>query len=70
MSAEHITHIVAVAFILLHLSPGVEAGMLFVNQSFSWFSVFVGFNLFRSGFTQSCPLNNIPAGFGVKGGSC
>jgi len=28
------------------------------------------FNLFQSGFTQICPLNNILARLGVKGGSC
>lgn len=70
MSAGHITHIVAEAFILLHLSLGEEASTLFVDKKFPQFTVFVGFNLFQSGFTQICPLDNILARFGVKGGSC
>lgn len=70
MSAERIVRIVAGFFVLLSLSLGVEASPLFVNQNFLWFTVFVGFNLFQSGFTRICPLNNILAKFGVKGGSC
>lgn len=70
MSAERIVRIVAGFFVLLSLSLGVEASPLFVNQNFLWFTVFVGFNLFQSGFTQICPLNNILARFGIKGGSC
>jgi len=70
MNAERIVRIVAGFFILLSLSLGVEASPLFVNQNFLWFTTFVGFNLFQSGFTQICPLNNILAKFGVKGASC
>ena len=70
MSAERIVRIVAGFFILLSLSLGVEASPLFVNQNFLWFTTFIGFNLFQSGFTQICPLNNILAKFGVKGASC
>ena len=70
MNAERIVRIVAGFFILLSLALGVEASSLFVNQNFLWFTAFVGFNLFQSGFTQICPLNNILAKFGVKGASC
>ncbi len=70
MSAERIVRIVAGFFIMLSLALGVEASPLFVNQNFLWFTAFVGFNLFQSGFTRICPLNNILAKFGVKGGSC
>lgn len=70
MSAERIVRIAAGFFILLSLSLGVEASPLFVNQNFLWFTAFVGANLFQSGFTQICPLTNILARFGVKGGSC
>lgn len=70
MSAERIVRIVAGFFILLSLMLGVEASPLFVNQNFLWFTAFVGFNLFQSGFTHICPLNNMLAKFGVKGGSC
>jgi Protein of unknown function (DUF2892) len=69
MNAERIVRIVAGFFILLSLSLGVEASPLFVSKYFLFFTAFVGLNLFQSGFTQICPLNNILARFGVKG-SC
>lgn len=70
MSAERIVRIVAGFFILLSLSLGVEASPLFVSHYFLGFTAFVGLNLFQSGFTQICPLNNILAKLGVKAGSC
>lgn len=69
MNAERIVRIVAGGFILLSLALGVEASPLFVSKYFLFFTAFVGLNLFQSGFTQICPLNNILARFGVKG-SC
>lgn len=69
MTAERIVRIVAGFFVLLSLSLGVEASPLFVSQYFLLFTAFVGLNLFQSGFTQICPLNNILAKLGVKG-SC
>ena len=70
MNAERIVRIVAGFFVLLSLALGVEVSPLFVSQNFLWFTAFVGFNLFQSGFTRICPLNNILARFGVKGSSC
>ncbi len=69
MNAERIVRIVAGSFILLSLALGVEASPLFVSKYFLFFTAFVGLNLFQSGFTQICPLNNILARLGVKG-SC
>ncbi|BCK88582.1 hypothetical protein MIZ01_2387 [Sideroxyarcus emersonii] len=69
MNAERIVRIVAGGFILLSLALGVEASPLFVSKYFLFFTAFVGLNLFQSGFTQICPLNNILARLGVKG-SC
>lgn len=69
MNAERIVRIVAGFFILLSLTLGVEASPLFVSKYFLLFTAFVGVNLFQSGFTQFCPLNNILAKLGVKG-SC
>ncbi|MBU1425341.1 MAG: DUF2892 domain-containing protein [Gammaproteobacteria bacterium] len=69
MNAERIVRIVAGGFVLLSLALGVEASPLFVSKYFLFFTAFVGLNLFQSGFTQICPLNNILAKFGVKG-SC
>jgi hypothetical protein len=70
MNAERIIRIVAGTFIMLSLSLGVEASPIFVSKYFLFFTAFVGLNLFQSGFTQICPLNNILAKCGVKGGSC
>ncbi len=69
MNAERIVRIVAGFFVLLSLALGVESSPLFVSNYFLFFTAFVGLNLFQSGFTQICPLNNILAKFGVKG-SC
>lgn len=70
MTADRIVHIVAGSFILLSLALGVEASPVFVSNYFLFFTAFVGLNLFQSGFTNFCPLNNILAKLGVKGGSC
>jgi hypothetical protein len=70
MNAERIVRIVAGFFILLSLSLGLEASPIFVSKYFLLFTAFVGLNLFQSGFTQICPLNNILAKCGIKNGSC
>ncbi|OGS94791.1 MAG: sulfurtransferase [Gallionellales bacterium RBG_16_56_9] len=70
MKAERIVRIVAGFFILSSLALGVEASPLFVSTYFLGFTAFVGLNLFQSGFTSICPLNNILAKFGTKAGSC
>ena len=70
MNAERIIRIVAGTFVLLSLSLGVEASPIFVSKYFLFFTAFVGLNLFQSGFTQICPLNNILARFGIQRGSC
>lgn len=70
MNAERVVRIVAGSFILLSLSLGVEASPLFVSKYFLGFTAFVGLNLFQSGFTRICPLNDILAKFGIKAGSC
>jgi len=70
MNAERIVRIVAGFFILLSLSLGVGGSPLFHHQNWLWLTAFVGLNLFQSGFTSFCPLNNILAKFGIKGSSC
>lgn len=70
MNAERIVRIVAGGFVLLSLALGVAASPLFVSSQFLWLTAFVGLNLFQSGFTKFCPLNNILAKMGVKNGSC
>jgi hypothetical protein len=69
MTAGRIVSIVAGFIVMLSLSLGVEESPIFVSKYFLFLTAFVGFNLFQSGFTKFCPLNNILAKFGVKG-SC
>ena len=70
MTQERIVRIVAGSFILLSLALGLEVSPIFVSKYFLFFTAFVGLNLFQSGFTRICPLNNILARFGIKSGSC
>lgn len=70
MTVERLIRIIAGTFILLSLALGVEGSPIFVSKSFLWFTGFVGLNLFQSGFTSFCPMNNILAKFGIKSGSC
>jgi hypothetical protein len=66
MTVERIVRIVAGTFVLLSLSLGVEASPLFHSSNWLWFTVFVGANLFQSGFTQFCPLEIILKKLGIK----
>jgi len=68
MNAERIVRIVAGFMVMLTLSLGLEASPIFVSAYFLFFTAFVGFNLFQSGFTKFCPLNSILGKLGVKGG--
>jgi hypothetical protein len=52
--------------VLVSLALGVEASPLFVSKHFLWFTLFVGANLFQSGFTRICPLESILRRLGVK----
>ncbi len=70
MNTERIIRIIAGSFVLLSLALGAPDSPVFQNTNWLWFTTFVGVNLFQSGFTTFCPLNNILAKFGVKSGSC
>ena len=56
MTIERLVRIFAGSFVLLSLALGVEGSPVFVSQWWLAFTVFVGFNLFQSGFTNICPL--------------
>ena len=66
MTRERIVRIVAGSFILLSLSLGVEASPFFQSTNWLWFTAFVGANLFKSGFTQFCPLEIFLKKLGIK----
>jgi len=59
MTIERIIRIVAGAFVLISLALGVSTSPVFISINFLWFTVFVGANLFQSGFTGFCPLEMI-----------
>ena len=66
MTTNQFVRIFAGAFVLISLGLGVEVSPLFVSRNFLWLTAFVGANLFQSGFTKFCPLENILRKFGVK----
>jgi len=72
LTVNQYVRIFAGAFVLISLALGVDGSPLFVNSNFLWFTAFVGANLFQSGFTKLCPLENILRKLGVKDsvGSC
>lgn len=65
MSIERIIRIVAGALILISLVLGLPQSPLYISQYFLWLTVFVGANLFQSGFTTFCPLELILKKIGV-----
>lgn len=66
LTVNQFVRIFAGAFVLISLALGVEGSPLYVSANFLWFTAFVGANLFQSGFTRFCPLENILRKLGVK----
>ena len=66
MNSERIIRIMAGSFILLSLLFGASASPLYHSSYWLWFTAFVGFNLFQSGFTRFCPAEAILWKLGVK----
>ena len=69
LTVNQFVRIFAGAFVLISLALGVEGSPLFLSRNFLWFTAFVGANLFQSGFTRFCPLENILRKCGVKDGA-
>ncbi len=66
MTINRIVRIIAGFFILLSLGLAHAMGQVDLSQmSWLWFTLFVGANLFQSGFTTFCPLDSILAKLGV-----
>ena len=68
MTVERIVRVVAGFFVILSLTLGAAASPLFQNANWLWFAVFVGLNLFQSGFTRFCPLDIVLKRLGLKEG--
>jgi hypothetical protein len=65
MTINRVVRIIAGFFVLLSLALGVEASPLFHSVNWLWFTAFVGANLFQSGFTNWCLMDQILAKLGV-----
>ena len=69
MTVERIVRIIAGFFIMLSLTLAHASSSADLTQpSWLWFTAFVGFNLFQSGFTRFCPLDIVLKKAGVKQG--
>jgi hypothetical protein len=66
MTINRIVRIVAGFFIMLSLGLAHFTGQVDLSQmSWLWFTLFVGANLFQSGFTKFCPMDSILKKLGV-----
>ena len=60
MTVERALRFIAGTFVVLSVLLGI-----YVNANFLWFTLFVGANLFQSGFTNWCPMMTILRKAGV-----
>jgi hypothetical protein len=65
MNTNQLVRIFAGAFVMISLALGVPGSPLFASTNWLWFTLFVGANLFQSGFTGFCPLEKILLKLGV-----
>lgn len=70
MTTDRIIRILAGIFVLLSLALGADASPMFHSANWLWFTAFVAFNLFQSGFTGFCPPEILLRKLGVKDASC
>ncbi len=66
MTIERAITIMAGFFIMLSLALGWQASPIFMHEYWLFFTAFVGFNLFQSGFTNFCPAAMIFKAMGMK----
>jgi hypothetical protein len=62
MNVDRSLRIIAGSFVILSVLLG-----MYVHPYFLWFSVFVGANLFQSGFSNWCPMMTLLRKAGVRG---
>jgi hypothetical protein len=60
MTVERALRLIAGVFVVLSVLLGI-----YVHPYFLWFTLFVGLNLFQSGFTNWCPMMAILRRAGV-----
>ena len=66
MTVNRVVRIIAGFLVLVSLGLGAEKSPIFLNENWLWLGVFVGGNLFQSGFTAFCPMDIILVKLGVK----
>ena len=62
MTIDRALRIIAGLFVMLSVLLGI-----YVNVNFLWFTLFVGANLFQSGFSNWCPMMTILRKAGLRG---
>lgn len=62
MTVDRVLRIIAGLFVMLSVLLAV-----YVNVNFLWFTLFVGANLFQSGFSNWCPMMAILKKAGLRG---
>ena len=68
MTSWKLVRIIAGLLILLSLALGVSESPIFVSKYWLYFTAFIGVNLFQSGITNWCLMENIMRKLGVAGG--
>jgi hypothetical protein len=68
MTSWKLVRVIAGLLILLSLALGVPESPLFVSKYWLFFTTFIGLNLFQSGLTNWCLMENILRKLGVQGG--
>ena len=66
MTSWKLVRVLAGLLILLSLVLGVPESSLFVSKYWLLFTAFIGLNLFQSGLTNWCLMENIFRKLGVK----
>lgn len=65
MTINNAIRVIAGFFVLLSVALGAPASPLHVSTYWLWFTVFVGANMFQSGLTQWCLMEEILRKAGV-----
>ena len=65
MTVNRSIRVIAGLFVLVSLALGAPASPLYVSSYWLWFTGFVGANLFQSGITKWCLMENILRKLGV-----
>ena len=61
MTVDRALRLIAGFFVTVSVLLGI-----YVNVNFLWFTLFVGLNLFQSGFTNWCPMMAILRKSGIR----